>query len=102
MKLVWTEPAVDALRAIQDYIAKDNLFYAAQFVERLTRSAEQLIDFPEIGRQVPEAGLEEIREILFQRYRIIYRLRPGLVQILTVLHSARDLSHQGPKPWEVG
>ncbi len=31
MKLVWTEPAVASLRAIHDYIAVDNPFYAGVF-----------------------------------------------------------------------
>jgi plasmid stabilization system protein ParE len=55
-----------------------------------------------MGRRVPEAeGQEGIREILVQSYRIIYRLWPEKVQILTVLHGSRDLAHREPKPWEV-
>lgn len=61
MKLVWTEPAVEALQAIRDYIALDQPFYAARFIDRMTISAERLITHPGIGRQVPEAALEDIR-----------------------------------------
>lgn len=102
MKLAWTEPAVEALQAIHDYIALDQPFYAGHFIDRMTRSTERLVIHPGIGRQVPEAGLDDIREIIFQRYRIIYRLRPHLIQILTVVHGARNLAGSEPKPWEVG
>lgn len=101
MRLQWTEPAVDALQGIHDYIAKDQPFYAARFVDRLTVAAEKLREFPELGRIVPEAARTEIRELIFQGYRIIYRVKPGHIQILTVVHGSRDLRRYSPKPWEV-
>ena len=73
MNIVWTEPAVDSLHAIRDYIARDNAFYAGVFVNRLIDTAESLDSFPERGREVPEAGNPSIRELLFQNYRVIYR-----------------------------
>jgi len=95
-------PAVEALQAIRDYITLDQPFYVARFIDRMTISAEQLIIHPGIGRQVPETRLEDIREIIFQRYRIIYRMCPHLIQILTVENGARNLAGSEPKPWEVG
>lgn len=56
MILEWTEPAVNALQAIHDYIAKDQPFYATRFIERIVFTAERLRDFPDIGRKVPEAA----------------------------------------------
>ena len=35
MILEWTEPAVNALQHIHDYIAYDQPFYAARFVDRI-------------------------------------------------------------------
>jgi toxin ParE1/3/4 len=99
MKIEWTEPAVDDLAGIRDYIARDSEFYAGKFVGRIIEAVEKL---PEMGRRVPEAEEQEgIREILFQNYRIIYRLRSEKVQILSVLHGSRDLTLREPKPWEV-
>jgi plasmid stabilization system protein ParE len=90
--LEWTEPALHALRALHDYIALDSRFYADRFIDRLTRAAEKLRDFPEIGREVPEFPEAEVRELVFQGYRIVYRLRGDRVQILTVVHGSRDLT----------
>ncbi|MGI8739933.1 MAG: type II toxin-antitoxin system RelE/ParE family toxin [Gammaproteobacteria bacterium] len=44
----------------------------------------------------------EARELVFQGYRIIYRVRPDRVQVLNVLHGSRDLSRMKPKPWNIG
>jgi mRNA-degrading endonuclease RelE of RelBE toxin-antitoxin system len=49
---------------------------------------------------VPEA--ENIRELLFHNYRIIYRLETDSILILTVILGARDLlARRIDKPWEV-
>lgn len=102
MKIEWTAPAVDDLTGVRDYIARDSELYAGRFVGRILDAVEKLAAFPKMGRRVPEAEeQEELREILFQSYRIIYRLKPEKVQILSVLHGSRDLSHREPKPWEV-
>lgn len=100
MKLVWTEPAVNDLRAIHDYIGQDSLFYADQFVGRLVLAAEKLFDFPNMGRCVPESEAESIQELIFHTYRIIYRVEDD-VHILAVVHGSRDLSGQASKPWDV-
>ena len=47
MNIVWTEPAVDSLHAIRDYIARDNPVRAASFVRELYRSCLDIADMPE-------------------------------------------------------
>ena len=54
-----------------------------------------------MGRRVPEAEEDNIREILFQNYRIMYRAEPQRILVLVVIHAARDLSLKEPKPWDV-
>lgn len=100
MKLVWTEPAVVTLQAIYDYIGRDNTFYAARFIDRLTLAAESIADFPKKGRKVPEADDAHIREMIFQGYRIIYRIQTERIEMLAVVHGSRDLIRS--KPWELG
>lgn len=102
MKLEWTRPAVNSLQGIHDYIAHDQPFYATRFIERVIVAAERLQEFPQLGRKVPESDDPKVREILFQAYRIIYRLSSGRIQILTVFHGNRDLTRATPKPWEIG
>jgi plasmid stabilization system protein ParE len=53
-----------------------------------------------MGRQVPEADHSEVRELIFQGFRIIYRIKPDLVQIAAVIHGARDLTASDNQPWD--
>ena len=102
MRIEWTEPALDDLAAIREYIARDSEQYAVQFVGRIIDAVEKLSSFPEMGRKVPESRRRDrVRELLFQNYRIIYRLASERIQIIAVLHGARDLRRMKPKPWEV-
>ena len=101
MKIEWTEPSLLDLESIQEYIRRDSEYYAILFIERIIEAVESLKKFPEMGRSVPEAGEENIREILFYNYRIIYRMEIERILILTIIHGARDLSQKKPKPWEV-
>jgi len=90
-KLIWTEPAVDDLQGIFDFISKDSEYYARIFISKLMDTTEKLIQLPEIGRMVPEYNRKDIRELIFQNYRIIYKLEENRILILTVIHGKRDL-----------
>ena len=90
-KLIWTDPAVDDLQAISDYISKDSEYYASIFIGELIQSVEKLTEFPEIGRMVPEYQRKDIRELAVQSYRIIYQIEDNRILILTVVHGRREL-----------
>ena len=90
-KLLWTEPSLEDLDAIFDFISKDSEYYASSFVNEIITHAEKLLIFPEMGRMVPEYGQKYVREIIFQTYRIIYQLAQDRILVLTVVHGRRDL-----------
>jgi len=101
MKVLWTDPAIDDLQAIRDYIGRDSELYADEFIFGILSAAERLETFPELGRTTPEASASIIREIIFGNYRIIYRVHQDMIQILTVINGSRDLSRLPAKPWEI-
>ena len=87
------------MEAIRDYIAKDSPFYARRFIERVFDHVDKLSDFAEMGRLVPEAKeRQDIRELIFQGYRIIYLITDKEVDIISVIHGSNDLSHQVNQP----
>lgn len=92
MKLVWTDPSIEDLRSIRDYIARDSESYAANLIEQFIMAAGRLAEFPRLGRVVPETRDENIREVLCENYRIIYRIADERVEILTVVHGRRELN----------
>ncbi len=100
MQIRWTQLALDDLEAIQAYISKDSVFYAKQFIERIFETVSKLKDFPEIGRRVPEAEeRKDVRELVFQGYRIIYLIQTRNISIITVIHGSRNLTDTGKKSW---
>ena len=101
MVLEWTDPALDDLEIIRDYIAKDSPYYAKRFIERIFDAAEKLQNHPQMGRLVPEANRDDVRELIFQGYRIIYRTKPYRVQIITVIHGSRNLAAKEINPWDI-
>ncbi len=100
MKVVWSEAALVDLRAVRDYIGEGAPVTADRFLERLIAAVDVLETFPQIGRLVPEVGLPDIREIVHQKYRLIYRLEENRVVILSVILGSRDLDRLGPMPWD--
>ena len=102
MKIAWSDVAEADLDDLYDYIARDVLYYAEQFIDKLIDAVATLSDHPKIGRRVPEADdREDVRELIFHSYRIIYLLESEQAHILTVIHCSRDLTRQAVKPWEV-
>ena len=89
-RVVWTRPARDDLREIHAYIARDSVHYARLVTEGLVHAVDRLRDYPLSGRVVPELEQPTIREVIAGQYRIVYRVTADAVQILTVVHGARD------------
>ena len=91
MKVLWTDSAVGQPQAIHDYLAQTSPDYAVRIIDRLTKRSIQIGAFPNSGRMVPEYERNEIREVIEGSYRIIYLVAPAQVQVLAVIHGARDL-----------
>lgn len=100
VKIHWSEIAEADLDDIYDHIARDVPYYAELFVDTLIEATDRLEDHPRLGRMAPEAGhREDVRELIVQRYRLIYRLQTEQLQILTVIHGSRNLAGEEVKPW---
>lgn len=92
MKILWAREALQQLTEIEDFIAKDNVERAAKFVDEIIAHAEALLPGePRIGRMVPEISNPDIRELIFKKYRIVYRVNKNNLEILTVFEGHRLL-----------
>ena len=90
-RLRWTEQAVDQLGAIAEYVSRSSPVYAEQLVQRITDRLEQVRVFPASGGVVAEAAAPEVRQVLVWPYRIIYRPRHEVIEVLAIVHGRRDL-----------
>jgi plasmid stabilization system protein ParE len=91
MEVRWTETAFESLASIKAFISQDSPSYGLAVVGRLYQAVDQLAQFPDSGRMVPEHGRPEIRELVRPPYRIVYRRRPELVEVLLVFRSSQPL-----------
>lgn len=72
------------------------------FVDQIIESAEALLKNPRIGRVLPEFNREDLREVIFRNYRIVYLLKDENVFILRVVHGSRDLTALVRRePWDI-
>ena len=92
-KLIWSPAARDDLHDIVVFIARDNPSRAMSFGYELISETDRLQEFPELGRIVPEYRNDHIREVIFQPYRIVYRINHDtkLCEVARVWHSARGI-----------
>ena len=95
-KIIWTSSALNDLKEIAHYILKDSVNYAAAFVREIKKAARSLSTLSERGPVVPETEDPNVRELFVRSYRLIYQVTPSEVQILGVIHGARNLK----KNWE--
>jgi addiction module RelE/StbE family toxin len=91
MRITWSSRAKKRVSEYGEYIAQDNPDAARDWIEGIIEKVERLKDFPGRGRKVPEARRSDVREIFFQSHRIVYRIEPKRIVILTVRHTRQLL-----------
>jgi toxin ParE1/3/4 len=88
-----TSKAERDLQEIYRYIAFDNPSAAHRFRLQLTTQLKLISNFARAGRMVPEIGRKDIRELIRNPYRIIYRVKENqkLIEVLRFWHAARGI-----------
>ena len=94
-RLLVRDQAWADLEELGAFIAKDNRAAATEVVRQLRLSFEQLARMPQLGRAVRNINMtEQLRMWLspaFRNYLIFYRELHDGVEIVRVLHGARDI-----------
>lgn len=90
MDVHWTNTAKGHLAGIHAHIAQDSPEYAKRVVDILTSRSKQIGHYPGSGRMVPEYEHEQIREVIEGSYRIIYHIKSSQIDVLAVIHVARN------------
>lgn len=91
-RVAWTETAWLDLERIADFIAEGSPGYAAALVRRIRDRARSLDELAERGRIVPELDEPRVRELVVGSFRLIYEADEETVNILGLIHGARDLA----------
>lgn len=94
-ELRWTERATEQLAVIAEYISITSPVYAEQVVEHIASRFEQVLAFPESGRNVPEAREgEPLRELIERPYRLVYAIRPDAIEVIAIPHGRQDFPRE--------
>jgi addiction module RelE/StbE family toxin len=91
-KVLWTETAIEDLVAIKQYISEDSPDRAVTWIFELFNSGESLVSSPTRGRIVPEFKQENLRELLIDNYRLVYRIKKTSIEVITVFEGHRQLN----------
>jgi toxin ParE1/3/4 len=78
------------LADIWDYIAEDTESRADAFIDAIDQKFNVLAEQPAMGRPREELA-EGLRSFPIGQYIIFYQTVPGGIEIVRVLHGARDL-----------
>ncbi len=88
-KLIIAPSARGDLFDIVQEIAGDAPGRAVKFGDALLDRAQQAADCPHSGRVVPEFQRDDLRELIHDPVRIIYRVRPEVVEVVRFWHAKR-------------
>jgi toxin ParE1/3/4 len=89
--VIWTEPALENLDDIAEYIALHNATAAKKLVKTVFQKVERLEKFPESGRKPPEMETFNYREVVVNPCRVFYRVDNDNVYILHVMRQEQQL-----------
>jgi len=93
-EVIWTKSAQFDLELIIEYIKTDSVTVAKKIFLGIKEECANLCYFPERKRVVPELqqiGILKYREIIYQRWRIVYKIDNKKVYVLLVADSNRNL-----------
>ena len=93
-KVIWTKNAELDLELIIEYIKINSISTAKKIFIEIKQESNKLHTLPERKRVVPEfqkIGIVKYREIIYKRWRIIYKIDDEKVYVLIVVDSSRNL-----------
>ena len=93
-QVIWTNSATDDLSAIIEYIKSDSISNAKKIFFEIKERCSNLYYFPLKYRIVPELqqiGIVKYRELIYKKWRIIYKIDSKKVYILIVVDTSRNV-----------
>lgn len=91
VEIAWTNPALEQLNDLAEYIALDKPVAAKALVSRVMEAVSRLAQFPLCGRVPEELPGPIYREIVVPPCRIFYRYTNETVFIIHIMREERML-----------
>ena len=87
----WSDRALEDVENAYEYFLERSPDYAARFLSAIERAADSLAELSERGRVVPELEASQLRELIIEKHRLVYRVDSTRVVIARLIHGAQDL-----------
>lgn len=91
MRLRRLPRAIRDVDEIWEWIAAEDVAAADRWIRHIVEATDRLTDFPNSGAPRPELA-PGARSVAVGRYIVLYRVGPDSVDIVRVVHGARELS----------
>jgi len=90
-EIIWTDPALNNLNEIAEYIALNNPTAAKILVQTVFDKVTRLEEHPESGKIPTKLPSFSYRELVINPCRVFYKVENERVYILHVMRQERDL-----------
>jgi antitoxin ParD1/3/4/toxin ParE1/3/4 len=87
----YTPEAEDDLLCIWEQIASDNVPSAKRVIQRLVSAIDRLAQSPGIGHWRDDLAGREYRFFAVYSYLVVYRAESSPLEIVRIVHAARDV-----------
>ena len=91
--VIWSKSAEFDLELVIEYLKHDSVEMAKEVFFEIKKECDLLNFMPERKRVVPELqqmGILKYREILFKRWRIVFKIEDAEVLVLLVIDGSRN------------
>jgi toxin ParE1/3/4 len=92
VRLELSEPALDDLEEIWQFVALDNEAAATRLVDELLGRLRTIETFPGVGRARPELGAGIRSFLIHENYIAFFKRTKEVLSILRILHARRDVT----------
>ena len=93
-EVLWSNNAEFDLENIIEYLKLDSINIAKNIFFEIKEECQKLYYFPERKRIVPQLqqiGITKYRELIYKRWRIIFKIQKDKVFVLLVVDSSRNI-----------
>lgn len=95
-RVLRTTQAHEDLLEVWLHVARDSLERADRLIDAIERRCQLVAEFPEMGRSREEL-MAEVRSTVVRPYVVFYRVVEDGIEVLRVVHGARDISRMLPE-----
>ncbi|MCH5266670.1 MAG: type II toxin-antitoxin system RelE/ParE family toxin [Lachnospiraceae bacterium] len=95
MRVIWSDLAIEDLREIEEYIARDNPERAISFIMELLDYGDSLGIEGQTRKGTPAKWIDNsnVRELYYDKYTIVYEITDHTIEIHEIHNSAKLSRH---------